>query len=169
VEFLTDVQIHLNGTEERRKKRPPLTRFILPYTRINLADMTAMRNFHASQRGTFDTTWSFTLGSTTYSHLTFEDLTFNAQEDDLTRTTYSFTLHARQTQNSGQTAGSAGGTFAHLASGAVAEFPYTQINRSAVLVSDNVDCGMRYSYAWYGGGLSGFPTARCAAGLFAIR
>src|SRR5215831_18422814 len=128
VEFLTDVLIHLNGTEERRKKRPPLTRFILPYSKINHADMVTMRNFHASQKGTFDSTWSFTLGSKTYNGLTFEDAAFQAREDDDTRTNYSFTLRARQIKNPGQTAGSIGGTFPTLGNGAPCEFPYSQIN-----------------------------------------
>jgi hypothetical protein len=53
VEFLTDVLIHLNGTEGRRKKRLLLTRLILPYTKSNHAHMVTMRNFHASQKFTF--------------------------------------------------------------------------------------------------------------------
>jgi hypothetical protein len=143
VEFLTDVLIHLSGTEERRKKRPPLTRFIFPYTKINHADMVTMRNFHASQKGTFDTTWSFTPGE---GRRRYPDQLF---------------LHAaaRQVQNPGQTAGTIGGTFPALGNGAPCEFPYSQINRFAVLLNENADCGMRYSWAWYGGGLNGFPAA----------
>ncbi len=157
VEFMTDIAIAMNATEQRAKKRPPLTRFILPYARINATDMQAMRAFHASQKGTFDSTWTFTLGSTTYGGLTFEDDIFQALEEDATRTSYSFTLRARQTRNPGVTTGSPGGTFPALANGAHCEFPYTQIRRFAVLLNDN-PIGPRYSWTWYAGSLSGFPT-----------
>lgn len=157
VEFATDVAIALNATEQRFKRRPPLTRFILPYTRMNATDTAAMKAFFESQKGTFDSTWTFTLGATTYSHLTFEDSTFVAREDDATRTTYSFTLRARQTQNAGQTAGLAGAAFPTLANGATAMLPFQQLRRFAVLLNDNPN-GIRYSWVWYGGGLSGFPT-----------
>lgn len=157
VEFSTDVALGLNSTEQRFKRRPPLTRFVLPYSRINLADMTAMRAFHAAQRGTFDATWSFTLGSTTYSHMTFEDDSFEAREEDQTRTMYSFTLRAKQTQNAGQIAGSIGGSFPTLANGAPMQLPYTQVRRYSVLLNDTA-IGLRYSWTWVGGGLNGFPS-----------
>lgn len=157
VEFLTDVAIGLNATEQRFKKRPPLTRFVLPYTKINNTDMLAMRAFHASQFGTFDSTWSVTLGSTTYSNLTFEDDTFTALQTADYPTAWSFTLRARQTQNAGQTAGSAGGSFPTLANSTTTQFPYARMDRFAVLLNDN-PIGSRYSWKWYGGGLSGFPT-----------
>src|ERR1043165_26952 len=81
VEFLTDVAMAVNSTEQRAKRRPPLTRFVLPYTRINSTETAAMKAFFESQKGTFDTTWSFTLGATTYSHLTSEDPVFTCRED----------------------------------------------------------------------------------------
>ena len=157
VEFLTDVAIGLNGTEQRAKRRPPLTRFVLPYSRMNATDTAAMKAFFESQKGTFDSTWSFTLGATTYTHLTLEDDTFTAREEDATRTTYAFTLRARQTQNAGQTAGSAGAAFPTLANGLRAMLPYQQVRRFAVLLNDNVT-GMRFSYSWFAASLSGFPT-----------
>jgi hypothetical protein len=158
IEFSTDVAIALNQTEQRFKRRPPLTRFVLPYNRVNRTDMLAFRSFHASQRGTFDATWGFTLGATLYSNLTFEDDTFIATEEDVTRTHYSFTLKARQTKNATATAGDYGGTFPTLANGAMTQFPYIQTRRFAVLVNDNPACGIRYTWTWFGAGLTGFPT-----------
>src|SRR4051794_35409119 len=98
VEFLTDIAIAVDATEQRFKRRPPLTRFSLPYSRMNATDTAAMKAFFESQQGSFDSTWSFTLGAVTYSNLTFEDDTFTSREEDATRTTYSFALQARQTQ-----------------------------------------------------------------------
>lgn len=138
--------------------RPPLTNFVLPYTRMPIGDRNAMRTFYESQKGTFDSTWSFTLGAITYSHLVFTDDTFRYQEDAATPTLYSWTLHARQTQNPGVTAGTAGNPFPGLASGSACQLPYVGIRRYAVLLNTNTNCGMQYGYTWIAGGLSGFPT-----------
>lgn len=158
VEFQTDIAPGLNGTEQRYKRRPPLTRFELRYNRVNATDLASFQLFHASQKGTFDKTWAFTLGSTTYSDLTFEDQLLSAREEDETRTHYSFALRARQTKNATATAGDAGGTFPTLANGATTQFPYTTVRRFSVLLNDNQACGVRYSWAWFGGSLTGFPT-----------
>jgi hypothetical protein len=157
VEFLTDVAIALDSTEQRFKRRPALTTFELPYRRITLADTNTMRAFFASQKGTFDSTWDFTLGSTTYSAMTFLDPDFAAREEADAPTYYSFTLRARQTQNTGQTAGSPGAAFPALSSGLRAQLPYTTIRRASVMVNDN-PMGPRYAWTWFGGSLSGFPT-----------
>ncbi len=99
VEFLTDIAIALDSTEQRFKKRPPLTRFTLPYTRVSFTETAAFQAFFESQKGAYDSTWSFTLGATTYTHLAFEDDTFTVTEDAATPKLYGFTLRARQTQN----------------------------------------------------------------------
>jgi len=155
VEFLTDVAIALNATEQRFKRRPPLTRFILPYTKVNATETAAFKTFFESRLGSFATTWSFTLGATTYDALTFEDDTFTAREDAATPTLYSFTLKARQTANPGQTAGAAGAAFPALACGARAMLPYVQTRRFATLLNDN-PIGPRYTWAWFIGG--SFPS-----------
>jgi hypothetical protein len=158
IEFLTDVAIALNYTEQRSKLRPPLTRFVFPYSRMTATDMASVRSFLESQKGQFDTSWSVTLGATTYNHLTLEDSVFEVLEQAETKTTYGFTLRCRQTQNPGQTAGSPGGTFPTLSAGVTCQLPYTQIRRYSVLLNDNPTSGNRYTWTWFGGGLSGFPT-----------
>ena len=154
VEFLTDVAINLNGTEQRAKRRPALTRFVLPYTRISAAETAAMRTFFEAQKGTWDSTWSFTLGATAYAHLTFEDDTFTMREDPSWPGCYAFTLRARQTMNPGMAAGAAGAAFPTLSRGNTAMLPYQQMRRFAVTVNDN-PMGPRYACAWVG--LTGFP------------
>lgn len=157
VTFSTDIAIAMNFTEQRSKMRPALTTFTLPYTRMSATDRTAMRNFFESQKGSFDSTWTFTLGATTYSHLTFMDDVFSFREEYATPTLYAWTLRARQTQNAGQTAGASGANFPTLAGGYKAQLPYVQLRRAAVLLNDN-PTGMRYAWTWLGGGLTGFPT-----------
>lgn len=69
---------------------------------------------------------------------------------------YNFTLTARQTANRTFTLPTAGSSYPNLAIGLNAQLPYTRIERYAVLRNDNV-FGPRYSWAWIGGGLAGFP------------
>lgn len=157
VEFLTDIAMALNATEQRFKKRPPLTRFVLPYSRVLASETTTFRNFFYSQKGAFDSTWSFTLGNTTYNNMAFEDSTFQASQTWDSPIEYSFTLRARQTQNAGQTAGSSGGMFPTLANGTTTQFPYARLDRFDVLYNDN-PIGPRYSWTWFGAALTGFPT-----------
>lgn len=157
VEFLTDIAIGVNATEQRFKRRPPLTRFVLPYTRVNATETAAFKAFFESQKGSFDSTWSFTLGATNYTHLTFEDDAFSVREEFATPMLYAFTLRARQAQNAGQTAGSPNAAFPTMANGKRAQLPYVQARRFAVLLNDN-PIGPRYSYTWFAAGLTGFPT-----------
>lgn len=159
VEFLTDVAIAVNFSEQRSKTRPPLTRLVCPYAKMNATDLTAIRNFLESQKGPYDTTWSITLGSTTYAHMVSEDDTFEAVEAAGNPLHYSFSIRARQTQNAGYTCGSPGAAFPALANGLRSQLPYTQIRRYAVLKNDNQRSGTAYRWTWFGGGLSGFPTA----------
>jgi hypothetical protein len=157
VEFLTDIAIAANSTEQRAKKRPALTRFVLPYSRINRTDLGTMRTFFESKKGSWDSTWSFTLGATTYAHLAFEDSEFRFTESAGSATTYSFQLRARQTQNPGMAAGAAGAAFPVLSSGLRAQLPYSQMRRFAVTLNDN-PIGPRYAWSWQAAGLTGFPT-----------
>jgi hypothetical protein len=159
IEFLTDIAIALNATEQRAKRRPPLIRWNLPYTRVNATDTAAIKAFFESQKGTFDSTWTFTLDGYSYTGLTFEDDVFTVQEDAGTPTYYSFTLRARQViQQAGAWGVSApGGAFPAMANGATAMLPYRQTRRFSVLLNDNPN-GPRYAYSWFAGGLSGFPT-----------
>jgi len=158
VEFLTDVAIATDFTEQRSKARPPLTRFVFPYTQINATDLATMRSFLESQKGPFDTSWSVTLGATTYSNLVLEDDAFSATEAASTQTTYSFTLRARQVKNPGYTCGSPGAAFPALANGLRTQLPYTQLRRYAVMKNDNPLSGNAFRWTWFGGGLTGFPT-----------
>ena len=159
VSFDTFIEVGANGTERRTKRRQVLHQFTLPYTRVNAADVATFRSFVASQKGQFDSTWSLTLGSTTYGAMALEDDSFSIREEDETRTSYAFTLRARQTANRGNVAPSFSSTYPYLAVGSpvVTQFPYGRTDRHSTIKVDQPS-GPRYSYALYGGGLSGFPT-----------
>ena len=155
VSFDTGVMLALNATEQRWKKRAPLTKFSWTASNLKSADVTSIVNFHASQKGAYDPTWSFTLGSTTYSNLTFEDDVLQIKEDR--PALFSIAIKARQTQNRNAGTPSVSAVYPTLASGFRAQLPYTQLRRFSTMKQD-VGSGVRYSYSWWGGGLTGFPT-----------
>jgi hypothetical protein len=226
--FDTAVNISLNATEQRAKRRPPLTDVTLPYTHVSHAELVTFQNFYESQKGTFDASWAMVVGraalatvagtsvtltsgsffsaadtgsqivvagagpagallATTMTfltpttatlaagastsvvgadtrwgvylpNLTFLDANFEATENPGSPTTYSFSLHARQTKTPAVASGSPGGTFPTFTGGFTSQLPYVQQRRFSVLLNDAVS-GLRRSYTWFGGGLTGFPTA----------
>jgi len=99
-----------------------------------------------------DTRWGIYLPA-----LTLLDQQFRWMEEGPSRTTYSFTLRARQTQNPLMAWSGPGGTFPALGNGTATQFPYTQISRYQVLLNDN-PTGMRYASNLFDGSAS-FPSA----------
>ena len=93
-----------------------------------------------------------------FPNLTLQAPDFPATEREPTRTTYSFQLRARQTQNPAYTTGSTGGSFPAFSNGTITQFPYVRTQRFQVLLNDNQTSGTRYSWTWFDGGLSGFPS-----------
>ncbi len=65
VEFSTNIAMALNATEQRARRRPPLTRLLLPYTLINVTERNAIMAFIESQKGPFDSSWSVCIGKVT--------------------------------------------------------------------------------------------------------
>jgi len=220
VRFSTSVAMAVNGSEQRARRRPPLTSLTLPYSHLLAADVTLLRNFWQSQKGGFDSSWGVVIGKvsttgtvsgtsftdpsgkfsasdvgadvvtpdeSTYvgkitaygsptsvtvspsggatgeirwgyhvSNLTFDDDNFAVSESS--PQVYDLSLKCHQTKNPGCTAGSPGGTFPVLSAGVRAQHPFTQTQRFQNLQSENKICGVQYSYAFVGGGLSGFAT-----------
>lgn len=62
VEFLTGLRIHMDFSEQRWKRRPPLTRFTLAYSSMTAGETADIRTFFDSQGGSYDSTWDFVLG-----------------------------------------------------------------------------------------------------------
>lgn len=150
VSFLTFIGMNLDGSEQRCKQRPALARFELPYVGIPKSDRDAMATFFDAQKGLYDSTWSLTLGSTTYSNLALEDDVFQSTERLDAPMLYDFTIRARQVQSRGVTTPSQGSAFPALASGNPFQLPYAAARRFAVLRNDNPN-GMRYAYSWFDG------------------
>jgi hypothetical protein len=181
----TGVQRFLNASEQRFKKHAPLGQFQLVYKSLFAVDRDALKQFYADTKGSFDSTWSFTLVNT-YATCTFLQDGFSSVEGK--PNLYDVTLRFRQVQNltpaaATATSGSGNATglpsapggsrtdtlqqaaiqnaihpaFPRLSTGATSQRPYTQTVRYRTTLND-MPSGQRYSYAWYDAGLPGFPT-----------
>jgi hypothetical protein len=158
-EYSTDLAQFVNGTEQRYKVRAGLTRLKLPYSALVPADASALEIFVDSAKGMFDPTQSITLtdslGNTaTYDNLALDQDTIAVTENE--PLLYSSELDLHQTQNLDSPAPTVTAQFPVFDSGVSAQLPHTQIRRLLTSVVDQ-PTGIRYSWAWYGEGLTGFP------------
>jgi hypothetical protein len=69
-----------DGTEQRFRMRPKAARFRLSLDGISAADVSTVRTFFEACKGRFDTTWSLTIGGTTWTGLGFMSDEFQATE-----------------------------------------------------------------------------------------
>jgi hypothetical protein len=158
-EYLTDVAQFVNGTEQRFKARAGLTRLKLPYSSLIASDATSLKDFVDSAKGMFDPTGTITLtdslgNSSTYANLTLDQDTITLTEQE--PTLYNTELDLHQTQNLDSPPPSVTAVFPVFDIGLSAQRPYQQISRFLTAVVDQ-PAGIRYSWAWYGEDLTGFP------------
>lgn len=145
----------MNGKEQRWKQGSPLNSFALRYVRINVADISSLQSFIIAQKGMFDSTWSMTLDDT-YDNLGLDSDAWSVREESRSRTTFSLEFRASQTQNN-PTIPALGASYPNLASGAVSCYPF-ELSPTFNTLQGRNPIGPRYSFAYYGAGLSGFPT-----------
>lgn len=101
VKMRTMVYVASDLSEQRFSKGSALTEFELVFTRVKTADKELVRIFWNGRRGSFDTTWDFTLPDPT--PFTFKQLQFDPSMVAFEATTevfdrWTFTLKVRQTR-----------------------------------------------------------------------
>lgn len=146
----------MDGSEQRWKQAAPLARFELAYSNINATDRSGIDAFVASQKGAFDSTWSFAL-STTYQDLAFEDDSITWTEGPQLPGRYSGSIRFRQTITGNAAAAGSGTSYPTINGGVTTQYPFVSTQRYKTEKNTAVT-GKQYAYAFFGGGLSGFPT-----------
>ena len=81
-------------SEQRWKRCGPTKAFILRFTQITWAEANTILTFFDSMKGGFDSTWSITLGGTTYNYMVFDSDVYDLQETE--RGIYRLELSCRQ-------------------------------------------------------------------------
>lgn len=147
----------MNGKEQRFKVAAPYAGFGLTYSDITATDRTTLDAFIASTKGSFDNTWQFTLGSPTYGGLAFETDTFEWTESQNRPNFYNAQIRFRQTVSSGAASAGTGTSYPTFAGGITTQLPFVQSTRY-LTAKNNLECGVQHAYAFYGAGLTGYPT-----------
>jgi hypothetical protein len=160
-EYSTDLAQFVNGTEQRFKVRAGLTRLSLPYSYLVAGDASNLEIFVDSAKGEFDTTGTITLtdslgNSNAYDNLTLDQDTIAVTENDATLYDSQLDLHQTQNLDSPPPTVSEPWTFPVFDVGVSAQRPHKQIRRFLTSLVDQ-PAGVRYSWAWYGEGLTDFP------------
>jgi hypothetical protein len=158
--FLTGVGQWQNGAQQRWVRLPSaLVRFTVPYPALTQAQKNTVKAAVTSAKGRFDNTLTisgpFNGGLATYSNLGIDDDEWIATEAVTTQ--YNAPLKISQSITQGLSPGTAGTAFPMLANGSMGVLPYKQKKRFQT-VQTRMEQGPAYSYAEFGGGLTGYPT-----------
>ena len=154
ISFDTAVQQFQNGAQQRWARRRGLATIDLNYEAFTQAQKNTFKAAFQSAKGRFDNTLSLAFGGVTYSNLAFDadELAFTESET----MQYGSRIRLVQTLTGTWTPGTSGTDFPVLANGAMGQLPYTQKNRYQNIVN-RMPAGPQYSYAEFGGGITGFP------------
>lgn len=153
----TGVSDGQNATPSRWVKGPPLVRLDLPYDQFRQdVKNTTLKPFFVSAKGQFTLNLEVALGGTTFTNLGFDIDDFEAIESQSAYYNLKWPLTQVLSQNFSP--GSSGGAYPTLSTGAICQLPYTQ-KLHFQTVASKMQSGPKYTYAEFGGGLSGFPTS----------
>lgn len=164
-EFSTDVAQFVNGTEQRFKVRAGLTRLKMPYSALVASDASSLKEFVDSAKGMFDPNGTITLTDSFGSSITYNDLTLDQDTIEVTEIEpmlYTTQIELHQTKNRDTPPPDTDSSFPVFDVGLSAQRPYKQIRRFLTSLVDQ-PTGIRYAWAWYGEGLTGFPDAALMA------
>jgi len=144
-----------DAKEQRAPGRMPLVNFNIPFDGIQRADKEAIRLAVAAAQGRTATDLSFVFAGVTYTGLTI----MRDEWQVLEHKTGLFTaeLPLRQTIPQALTAATVLTAFPVLSAGVSCMLPFGQGDVYKTDVNESPS-GMRYSYPWFGNGLTGFPT-----------
>lgn len=146
-----------NATAVRSVKAYPLVRFEFNYDLLSKTDKNTLKAAFESAKGQFSTDRYATIDGVQYNNLSFDSDEFQATETQSTIYGSKWTLTQAVSQDITTAAGASGAAYPQLSNGAPCQLPYVQKKRFQTTVS-KVDCGAKYTFAQFAGGLSGFPT-----------
>lgn len=130
--------------EQRWRTAPILNGWDLVFNRLKLADRTALETFFDTQKGAFDSTWTFPFLSTNYTSMVFDQDEFTAVEAFPNR--YDVTLKIQQVKKSGTYATGGTAVFPTLNNGIVTQRPFTA-SRAFRTIRNQMESGLQYARA----------------------
>lgn len=140
----TRVVQFLDDTEQRWRCADPLNAWALTFTGMSAADRDSLRNFVATQKGAYDSSWTFGFFLVNYTNMAFEDDSFVEVESQPRR--WDCSVKFRQTAKSGTYASGLTAVYPTINGGVVTQRPFTR-RKTFLTTRNDVPTGKRY--AWY--------------------
>jgi hypothetical protein len=143
-----------DGSENRSARLPgALVKFALSWGELAKTDKDTLQSLVSTAKGRFDATASITFLGTTFTNLQLTSDTFEAVESSQIQYDTKLTFVQRIAQDlSPGTMGQPFPTF----NGCISQIPWTERKRFRTDV--NTEWGPVFPWAWYGSGLSNFPS-----------
>jgi hypothetical protein len=138
----TRVVEFLDGSEQRWRSGDVLNSFSIQWNGLRAADLAPIRQWFATIKGAYDSTWSFVLGGETFPDMALEDDTLAVVENQAKR--LSVSLKFRQTAASG-TWSARDARYPAIRQGVITQFPYTGTS-SFLTTRNDLETGPRYAY-----------------------
>lgn len=155
IHFDTWIQRNQNGSEQRSIRNNCLVKFGIAWGALAQADKDTLKTLVTTAKGQFDATTSLTFAGTTWDNLSLDSDSFEAIESVTTQ--YDVKLSFSQVISQNLSPGSMGQPFPTLATGAISQLPWAQRKKFQTTTS-SLPSGPKYSFAWFGSGLTNFPT-----------
>lgn len=154
IHFDTFVQTNQNGSEQRWIRNNGLMTFDLTWGALKQSEKDTIKGLVTTAKGQFDASASLTFLGTTYSNLSLNSDAFETIESMTMQ--YDSKLTFSQVLSQSLSPGTAGQPFPTFRS-AISQLPWTQRKRFQSTVN-TLASGPRYAWAWFGSGLTNFPT-----------
>lgn len=149
----------MDGTEQRSRFGPPLTNWQAVFQGIKKADVDAIDAFRQTQKGPFDSTWTWSLAGaldgTNWTSMAFADDIWNPVHTIGDR--WDLTLNFRQTQPGGGTFASGAVTdFPIIATGYTGQFPFSSTSHYFT-VKNQMENGLQFAFYYRTAPLKKWP------------
>ena len=131
-----------NDAEQRFPIAPALVSFDLQFRRLKIADVDTLETFFNTQKGAYDTTWTFPFLSTNYTNMCFDQDDFTAAEQSTNR--WAVNLKCRQVKKS-ISIPSVAAVFPTISGGVRTQHPFTRSTQYRTSRND-MESGLRYVY-----------------------
>ena len=131
-----------NDAEQRYMVSPALMAWDLGFSKLKPADIDALETFFMTQKGAFDSTWTFPFLGTNYTNMRFDQDDFEAVETSHKR--WSTNLRIRQTKQS-IAVPSLPMAFPTINGGVRTQFSWTRTT-SYRTSRNNMESGLQYAY-----------------------
>jgi hypothetical protein len=152
--FPVKIAQFLDDTEQAWRSGPALNNWVLSFKRLKWADVQTIHTFWNTQKGDFDSTWSWPIDGTTWTSMVFTDAKF--PDIETYQNQHSLTLNIKQTKQSSTYASGPVSTFPTINGGVAVQFPF-EADTELLTTKNLMESGLQYAWYWRTAALGRWP------------